>query len=364
MTPHKLAVVLGTRPEIIKLATIVKLLGPAARVIHTRQHYDSNLSDVFFEQLGIPAPDLRLDVGGRSRAEQIAATISGLDPVFAAEVPDVVIVQGDTNTTLGAALAANGRNINLVHIEAGLRSFDRAMPEEHNRVLTDHLADLCCAPTDVGKSNLATEGIGGDRVVVTGNTIVEAVHALLPGESARLSLLASLGLEPSEFVLTTLHRPENVDNAEPLAAILEELSGLPLRVVLPLHPRSRRRIAEFGLDSLLDAISVIDPLGYEEFLALSAEAAFLVSDSGGIQEEASILKRPVIVVRNSTERPEVLDTFATLVEPGPKIGSTGRGWLEDLDKVHARLADLPTPYGDGSASRRSIEAMTTRFGLG
>ncbi len=357
LEPSSVAVVLGTRPEVLKLAGIVRLLGDAARIIHTGQHFDPNLSDVFFDEMRLPAPAAHLAVGGTTRAAQIAEGIRGLDELFAADRPAAVVVQGDTNAVLAGAIAANAREVPLVHVEAGLRSFDRRMPEEHNRVVADHLADLCLAPTKVNRANLAAEGIGGDRVVVTGNTVVEAVIELLPDAEARRAVLDELGLEPARFVLATIHRPENVDDRAKLATVLAELAGLPLPVVLPIHPRTRARVEEFGLGDLLGELRVIPAAGYLRFLALLAEAAFAVSDSGGVQEEVSVLKRAVIVVRRSTERPEVQGTFAELVEPGPALGELARSWAADVDGLRARLATLPSPYGDGSASMRSVAAL-------
>jgi UDP-N-acetylglucosamine 2-epimerase (non-hydrolysing) len=350
-------VVLGTRPEIVKLAEVVRLLGPAARLVHTGQHYDWNLARSFLEELSLPTPEIQLEVGGTSRGQQIGEATRLLDRHFQVDRPRAVLVQGDTNATLAAALAANAQQIPLVHIEAGLRSFDRRMPEEHNRVLADHLADLCCAPTEVSRANLLAEGILEDRIEVTGNTVVEALGNLLPPAEQRRAELRDFDLQPDGFVLATLHRPENVDDPERLAAILEELSGLPFPVLFPIHPRTAGRVEAFGLQDRLAALRVVEPLGYTRFLALAAECAFLVSDSGGLQEEASVLKRPVIVVRNSTERPEVLGAFCELVQPGPDIGKVAQEWSADLEGLHRSLAELPSPYGDGTASRRSVEAL-------
>ena len=209
--------------------------------------------------------------------------------------------------------------------------------------------------------NLASEGIVGDRVVETGNTVVEAVQELLPSPEERKELCARYGVEPGRFVLSTFHRPENVDDPANYRAILEELTELPVPVLLPLHPRSVRRASEQGLDELLARIMVTEPIGYREFLGLEAESALVISDSGGVQEETSIVKRPVIVVRNSTERPEVIGTFATRVLPGPDIGEIAWPIIDDVDGVHAGLADLPSPYGDGTASHRSLEALSKRI---
>ena len=271
------------------------------------------------------------------------------------------MVQGDTNTTLAGALAANAFEIPLVHVEAGLRSRDRRMPEEHNRVLTDHLADLLCAPTRTAVSNLVGEGVSEELIELTGNTVIEAVEGLMPAPNVRADLLHELGLERGRFVLSTIHRPENVDDPRRFGTILEQLASLELPVVLPLHPRSRKRAEQFGLEEQLASLRVIDPVGYVDFLGLSAESGFLVSDSGGVQEEVSVYKRPVIVVRRSTERPEVLGTFARLVDPGA-IGDTADEWLSDLESVHDQLRTLESPYGDGMASKRIVEAVDRRFG--
>jgi UDP-N-acetylglucosamine 2-epimerase (non-hydrolysing) len=351
--PKSIAVVLGTRPEIIKLSHIIRLLGPAAQVIHTGQHYDPNLSASFFAELSLPEPDIFLEVGGRARGHQIGEATLLLDAHFAAYRPQAVVVQGDTNAVMAGALAANAREIPLAHIEAGLRSFDRAMPEEHNRVVADQLSDLCCAPTSVSVANLAAEGISGDRVVLTGNTVVEAVNGLLPSTDERRRLLDHYDVEPGRFVLSTFHRPENVDDLATFEMILRELARLALPVVLPLHPRSVRRAQEFGLEPLLAQVRVAPPIGYRDFLGLEAESALMISDSGGVQEEASIVKRPVVVVRKSTERPEVLGTFAKLVRPGPEIGRAAREWLEST----ANLAEIASPYGKGEASAKSVNAL-------
>lgn len=355
-----IAVVLGTRPEIVKLAPIIELLGPAVRLIHTGQHFSEQLSDAFLAELALPQPSLELGIGGTSRGAQIGEATRLLDAHFAQEPPLAVVVQGDTNTVLAGALAANSREIFLVHVEAGLRSRDRRMPEEHNRVLTDHLADLCLAPTDVARQNLDAEGIIGARVVVTGNTVVDAVTRALPDGTGRAAVRARFGgLERGGYVLATFHRPENVDDLDTLRTILQEVGSLPLPVVLPLHPRAVARIEAFGLGDLLDRLTVIEPAGYRDFLALAADAAVLVSDSGGVQEEASVVKRPVVVVRRSTERPEVVGTFARLIPPGPRVSEQVRAWLADLDRVHAGLAATPSPYGEGDAAERSVAAIET-----
>ncbi|MER5706485.1 UDP-N-acetylglucosamine 2-epimerase (non-hydrolyzing) [Streptomyces sp. NPDC002122] len=351
---RSVAVVLGTRPELVKLAELIRALGPAARVVHTGQHYDDALSGSFLDELGLPEPEYLTGVGGQPRAVQVAAALTGLDERFAAEPPLAVVVQGDTNAALSGALAANARSVPLVHVEAGLRSHDRAMPEEHNRVLIDRLADVLCAATPDNRDLLLAEGVPEERIAVTGNTVVEAVHDHLPPPEERARLLAVSGLAPDGYVLATVHRPENTDDPAALAAVLEELAALAreLPVVLPLHPRTRARIETAGLLPLLDGLTVLPPAGYGTFLALARHAALIVSDSGGIQEETTVLGRPLVVVRRSTERPESLTDFADLVEPGPGIGEAARRRLAEGGLGLRRLGTLPSPYGDGTASDR------------
>jgi UDP-N-acetylglucosamine 2-epimerase (non-hydrolysing) len=349
--------VLGTRPEIIKLAHVIRLLGPAATILHTGQHYDWSLSASFLETFGLPQPKTHLEVGGRTRGRQIGLAVSALDGYLADHRPHAIVVQGDTNTALAGGLAANSRDIPLFHVEAGLRSFDRRMPEEHNRVLVDHVGDLLFAPTDAAEKNLLEEGIPDHRIRVTGNTVVEAVLELMPSVGDRRDLVKTHELRSGEYVLSTFHRPENVDDPQRFTSVLEELASLDLPVLLPLHPRSVARAKEHGLGSLLDRLTVIEPIGYREFLGLGAESAFLISDSGGVQEEVSVYKRSVIVVRRSTERPEVLGTFAELVDPGPDISEIAQRWLADLPGLHERLTSIPSPYGDGTASRRIVDEM-------
>jgi UDP-N-acetylglucosamine 2-epimerase (non-hydrolysing) len=362
-----ITMVCGTRPELIKLAPLIRRFGDDAAVVYTGQHYDSSMYSRIRQDIAEPGSFVELGLGGaRSRGSQLGNAVAALDAHFAAEPPDVVIVQGDTTSALAGALAANANDVPLVHVEAGLRSYDRAMPEEHNRVAIDHLADLCCAPTSVNRANLLAEGIAADRITVTGNTVVAALEEALPGAPESLRLISSLGLTPDSYVLATVHRPENVDCRENLEVILGELARLPLPVVLPLHPRTAKRVAAFGLERLLDRLRVIEPQSYPDFLSLARWAAVLVSDSGGVQEEVSVLKRPVVVVRRSTERPEIEGTFGTLVPPGPRVRAEVLRWLDDVSGHRTRLAGIASPYGTGSSSgliETAVRAMMsdTRF---
>lgn len=345
----RVAIVFGTRPEVVKLADLARRLGPDALLVNTGQHWDDALSGVFLRDLGMGRPDHDLGVAGLSRGEQIGEATAGLSRLLGDLRPGAVVVQGDTNSALAGALAANAVEVPVVHLEAGLRSFDRRMPEEHNRVLVDHLADLCLAPTDVSAKNLSAEAIPAERIDVIGNTVVEAVHRLLPPPDQRAALLAAHGLEPRGFVLATIHRPENTDG-DALPTVLSALAALPVPVVLPLHPRTAARFAAAGLGPLLERLHVVEPLPYVPFLGLLAECGVAVSDSGGVQEEVSVLGRPVVVVRRSTERPEVPDTWAQLVEPGPEVTAAVAELWPGLPALHARFAARPSPYGNGTAS--------------
>jgi UDP-N-acetylglucosamine 2-epimerase (non-hydrolysing) len=352
-----IAVVLGTRPEIIKLAKITELLGDDVHLVHTGQHYDANLSDVFFTEFDMRPPDTFIGVGGQTRGEQIGNGTRALDELFAELEPSAVVVQGDTNSVLAGALAANANQIPLVHVEAGLRSFDRRMPEEHNRVVTDHLSDLCLAPTGLNVENLNDEGITGDRVVRTGNPIVEAVERLMPTEAERSQLIARYGLERQNFALATLHRPENVDSRETLETVLNALAGLDVPVLLPLHPRTQERVLDFGLAAVAGELAIVDPIGYRDFIGLGAESRIVISDSGGIQEEVSVYKRPAVVIRRSTERPEVDGTFVRRFEPGPDLAEN---LATEVDQALDRTSDLvhvPSPYGDAEAPQLCVDAI-------
>lgn len=359
MSPHPLdgrvAVVLGTRPEVIKLAGIIDLLGPRAAVIHTGQHYDPSLAAQVFAEMGLRQPEVQLHVGGSRRGRQVADALGELDDLFQAQRPAAVVVQGDTNATLAGALAADAVEVPLVHVEAGLRSFDRAMPEERNRVVVDHLSTLLCAATSLNARNLAREGLS-PNVVVTGNTVVESVHRLLPCAQRRAKIAADHGCGGGGHILATIHRPENTDDPARLRLILEALAGARVPVVLSLHPRTRLAVERHGLGRLLASLHVVEPLTSPVFLSLASTARLLVSDSGGVQEECTVLKRPLLVVRNSTERPEALEDFATMADP-----FVLRATLEDAllrsDEVLERLRDVPSPYGDGRASELVVQHL-------
>lgn len=355
-----ISIVVGTRPEIVKLAPIIRLLGPAGRVLHTGQHEDPELSGVFIEAAGLRLSGALAGICGEPRHVQVGRMVEQLGSTFRATPPAAVVVQGDTNTVSAAAQAANYAQVPVVHVEAGLRSYDRTMPEEINRCVAGALADLHCAPTQGAVANLRAEGVPATKIALTGNTIVEATLGMLPSDVEARKIAASLSAEPGEYVLATIHRPENTDDPDRLRAILDELSKLGLPVLLPLHPRTRAAAARHGLTAALDRLRPVPPVDHRTFLALARHARLLVSDSGGVQEECTILKRPLIVVRNSTERPESVEAgFAYVVQPGPAIGELGRQLIAD-EGLGERLSAIPCPYGDGKASER-ITALLEAF---
>jgi UDP-N-acetylglucosamine 2-epimerase (non-hydrolysing) len=336
------------------------MLGYRADLIHTRQHTDESLSGVFFKAAKLPQPRVLEGICGQPRHAQVGRMVEQLGSLFTRRPPAAVLVQGDTNTASAAAQAGNYAGAPVVHVEAGLRSFDRAMPEELNRCVVGVLADLHCAPTSNAVDNLCNEGVPARKIALTGNTIVEATQGMMPSDAVARVIAAEHGVEPGQYVLATIHRPENTDDPERLRTILDELSKLDLPVLLPLHPRTRNAVQRHGLTAALDRLKPVPAADHRTFLGLAMHSRLIVSDSGGVQEECTVLKRPLVVVRNSTERPESVDAgFAHLVQPGPMIGSLGR-WLIADEGLGRRLADIPCPYGDGRASER-ITACVRAF---
>ncbi len=349
------AIVLGTRPEWIKLAPLLTRLGSRAMVVSTGQHWDAAMDRSVLDGRPVGPTVPSCNIGGLTRAAGLATAIGRLEVLLSDAPVRAVVVQGDTTSALAGALAANAQDLPLVHVEAGLRSFDRRMPEEHNRVVIDHLADLNCCPNSRNEAQLLGEGICAERLAVTGNTVVESVTTMLPAAADRAALLEELCLSPRTYILATLHRPENVDDRVVLTQLLSELSSLSLPVVLPLHPRTAARIREHRLSEMLHPLHVTEPLSYPTFLTLFHAAALVISDSGGVQEEASVLKRPVLVVRRSTERPEIEGVFGALVDPRNGLSRAATTWLSPTKQQG--LAALPTPYGGRDAGARVLSAL-------
>ncbi len=360
MPAHDVAVILGTRPEIIKFAPVVRRLGSRARILHTGQHDDYALSAQLFQQLGLPHPHVVLsDVGGKGRTSQIATAMRALELEFIRNRPAVAVVQGDRNSASAGAQAASYAGIPLVHIEAGLRSRDRALPEEINRLVIGALADVHCAVTAENADNLIGEGVPSERVAVTGNTIVDSALASISSGPAA----TAPGKTESGGVLATIHRPENTDGRDSLLRVLRGLNGIEAPVTLIAHPRTRAAIERFGLLGELAAIDLVEPLGHAAFLARARAARLVISDSRGIQEECTVIGKPLMVIRRSTERPESIDSgFATLVTPEIDIAETAN-YLLAVPMLEQLLRNRPSPYGDGEAGKR-IALICTKIADG
>ena len=354
----KISIILGTRPEIIKMSPVIRELenkGLDYFILHTGQHYSYNLDKIFFEDLELSEPKYNLDVGSGTHAEETGKTLMGIEKVLKEEKPDVVLVEGDTNTVLAGALAASKLHIKVGHVEAGLRSYDRTMPEEINRVLTDHISNYLFAPTGKAKENLLREGIEEDKIFVTGNTIVDAVYQNLEIARRKADILKKLNLNPEEYFLVTVHRQENVDVKERLKGILEGLRllycrfGLP--IIYPIHPRAMKRIKEFGLE-VPKGVELTEPLGFLEFLQLEANAKLVLTDSGGVQEETCILNVPCVTLRDNTERPETLEVGSNVL-----VGVNQNKILKGVNTMLIKERDWNNPFGDRKAGERIVEII-------
>lgn len=343
--------VVGARPQFVKLAPVAEALAAAGvehDIVHTGQHYDPGMSDVFFADLRIPAPDVHLAVGSASHGKQTGAMLEGLEQVMLDRRPDWVLVYGDTNSTLAAALAAVKIHVPVAHLEAGLRSFNRRMPEEHNRVLTDHAADLLLAPTEIAMGHLADEGLA-DRSVLVGDVMTDVCLRVRDAALAD-GITPPAGLPHGGYLAATIHRAENTDDPERLRAIVEGLAGVSMPVLLMAHPRLRARCDEHGIPLDQGSLRVVDPLPYPEMVAAVVGAHGVVTDSGGLQKEAYLLERPCTTLRTETEWVETLEHGWNVLLPG----------LEDLDDVVRRPAPVDgrgTPYGDGEAAREVARVL-------
>ncbi|PSP99055.1 UDP-N-acetylglucosamine 2-epimerase (non-hydrolyzing) [Halobacteriales archaeon QS_5_70_17] len=352
---RELAVVVGTRPEIIKMAPVVRAATDRfdLHLVHTGQHYDDEMSGAFFASLDLPAPDENLSIGSGTQAEQTADGLVGVESMLTEREPAAVLALGDTNAVLSTAIAASKLPTAFGHIEAGLRSFDRTMPEEVNRVVADHVAEFSFAPTEQAVEHLADEGVTAG-VYETGNTIVDACREHVPLAEERSDVLEELGL-PEPYVAATIHRPHNTDDPERLRAIMGALDGAGAPVVLPAHPRTQSVLDDLGYEPT-GSLELVGPLDYLDFLKLLDNATVAVTDSGGIQEEASILEVPCLTVRPNTERPETVDAGVNqLVEPGELRGRV-ETLLED-DAARAAMTGHPDLYGDGRAGERIVDVL-------
>lgn len=354
----------GARPNFMKIAPLMTELVERqhdAVLVHTGQHYDAQMSDTFFAELGIRAPDFNLGVGSGSQAEQLSRIITGFEPVLAAVAPEWVVVVGDVTSTLAASLVAAklkpGIHCRVAHVEAGLRSGDWAMPEEINRVVTDRISDLLLTPSRDANANLEKEGIDSSRIQFVGNIMIDTLMRQLDAARAR-RMPEQLGLN-GDFALVTLHRPSNVDDREMLERLLACLQGVSILmpVVFPIHPRTRSKIDQLGMQSMLEGINVLDPLTYQEMLSLTDAASIVLTDSGGIQEETTALGIPCITLRENTERPVTIAQGTNVLA----------GWPPDpeeiLQMVRGRAGkrngpEVPRPEGwDGMTASRIVDAM-------
>lgn len=353
----KIVTVVGARPQFVKAATVSRAVTNSQDkvtevLVHTGQHYDANMSEIFFNELNIPKPDYHLGIGGGLHGEMTGKQLEAVEKVLLNERPDWVLVYGDTNSTLAGALAASKLHIPVAHIEAGLRSFNRKMPEEINRVLTDHCSELLFSPTDVAASNLLKEGVSEERVLRVGDVMYDA--ALFYKERAvKPAWFDELGLHVEGYVLATIHRAENTDAPANMENILSGLGATNIPVVLPIHPRTKERIQKFGLPIPSNVI-IVDPVGYLEMVWLESRCRLIATDSGGVQKEAYFFGKRCVTLRGETEWTELVDSgWNTLVGA-------------DVSRIKAALAasepeiSRPPLYGDGNAAAQIIQALVER----
>ncbi len=358
----KIVNVVGGRPNFVKIAPILEAMAEVPTIVpslvHTGQHYDQEMSRVFFEDLKIPEPDFFLGVGSGTHAQQTARVMLEFEKVLEQERPDLVVVVGDVNSTLACALVAAKLLIPVAHVESGLRSFDRTMPEEINRILTDHLSDYLFTPSEDANENLLREGIAAVNIHLVGNVMIDTLKRYEGVARARRAA-ETLGLSPRGYAVLTLHRPSNVDDPKTFAGLLDGLEGiLPrLPIVFPIHPRSRRRLLEFGLDARIGSLrnlQLCDPVGYLTFLSLMMDSRFVMTDSGGIQEETTALGIPCLTLRENTERPVTVRMGTNVVvgtRPERIVAEVRRILEEDREN-----GETP-PLWDGHTAPRIVEVL-------
>ena len=355
----KVAIVLGTRPEIIKLAPIIRKIGSKnCSVIFTGQHYDNQMGLGFMRALNLPKPNYSLNITKSNPQLQISEIIAKLSKILIKERPDTVMIQGDTNTVLAAGICSLKSNIPVCHVESGLRSNDWRMPEEHNRIVVDHLSELLFTPTKITKSNLKSEKVHG-KIFVTGNTVIDSINIYSKISKKK----SNLSIPSSDFILLTLHRSENVDNKKTLSSIIKGLINSNENIIFPIHPRTKKRLHEFSLYNKLNEnknIQMIDSVGYFEILELMKNCSFIVTDSGGIQEEATspIIRKKVLVVRKTTDRPEAIESKLAEI-----IGLKEKNISNSIIKTmkNPKLNSKKTPYGKGNASEKILKILKKNF---
>ena len=347
----KVVTIVGARPQFIKAAAFSRELRQQHQevLVHTGQHYDPKLSDVFFQELDLPKPDHHLDVGSGSHGRQTGQMLERLESVLADETPDWVVVFGDTNSTLAGALAAAKLRLPLAHVEAGLRSFDRSMPEEINRIVADHCSDLLFCPTETAIEQLAREGLS-ERAHLTGDIMYDSLLQHLPLIEERSGIIERLGLTPGGYALATVHRASNTDDPAALGRILEALAQLDEPVVFPMHPRARLALVSADLETAAN-VQVIEPVGYLEMLALERTARMVLTDSGGVQKEAYLLGVPCVTLREETEWPE------TLIDGWNVLAGSEPQRMLDAARRPRPEGEPPQIFGDGHAARQMVRLL-------
>jgi len=349
----KVLTVVGARPQFIKAAPVSRVIRKQGEeiLVHTGQHYDKSMSDVFFDELHIPVPDYHLHVGSKSHGAQTGQMLEKIEEVLVKEKPDCVLVYGDTNSTLAGALAASKLHIPVAHVEAGLRSFNRRMPEEINRVLTDHVSEWLFCPTETAIRHLASEGIT-KGVHLVGDVMLDAVQYNSRLAHEKSSVLRDIGLEPGTFVLITLHRAENTDDPARLSEIIGAINELPLPAVFPLHPRTNNKLKAMNLSISNPNVRVIEPVGYLDMLQLEVNAKKILTDSGGVQKEAFFAKVPCITMRDETEWTETVELGTNVL-----VGANRDRILEAMEQFEVDFAQVPDVFGDGRAAEAIVERL-------
>ena len=358
----KTSIILGTRPEIVKLSPIIREYEKSDAnyfILHTGQHYSYNMDKIFFEQLELPNAKYNLDVGSSMHGAQTGKMLVGIEEILQKESPDVVLVEGDTNTVLAGALAATKLGIKVGHVEAGLRSYDRGMPEEANRVLADHCSDYLFAPTEKSKNILLHEGISENQIFLVGNTIVDAVYQNLKIAESKIQILNQLNLKANNYLLATAHRQENVDDKTRFTGIIKGLQliqkELNIPLIYPIHPRAKKQLEQFSIDT--NGLTLVEPLDYLSFLQLETKAKLVLTDSGGLQEETCILNVPCVTLRDNTERPETLEVGSNIL-----AGTDPTKIFEAAKKSITKTKTWTNPFGDGKTASKIINVLRDKLG--
>ncbi len=358
----KICVILGTRPEIIKCSPIIRECIQRKNdyfILHTGQHYSYNMDRVFFEQLLLPEAKFNLDVGSGSHAIQTGKMFLGIEKVLEQEKPDVAVVQGDTNTVLAGSIVASKLGIKVAHVEAGLRSFDRTMPEEINRVLADHCSNYLFPPTEKSRQILLHEGIEEKDIFMVGNTVVDAVNQNLEIAKQKTQIFKSLGVNECQYILATSHRQENVDDKKRFTGIINGLrlvqKEFKIPVIYPVHPRARKQLESFGLST--QGLELIEPLDYLSFLQLESKAKIVLTDSGGVQEETCILGVPCVTLRDNTERPETLEVGSNIL-----AGTDSDRIFQAAKTFAGEKKTWSNPFGEGKTAQKIVDILVKKLG--